>query len=456
MKGIVSKFSRSKVANFALGLLYAIVYEYVYANYIMVVFDYGDSTRQHVVTDIIVWYYVLSAIPFMFFKGVKTFGAALSLFLYILAYIPIMNMLYVGNFSESIRVPYAIALFVSMSVFFMTDHIYAFKTLLSRKRKLFSFETLEIITAIMFIYLVIVQRGNIHFVNFIDSAAEMYDLRAENNMGGNYIMAWLRSAFIPLLLVCYLHKKDYVKYAISFGAYIVLFMIDMQKITFIYPFVLTGLYFVATFREEGFKRYFHIFFIGIMIVVALFLMAQLDNPVLYTIAFIFLFRTMCIEGLEMNTYLQFFELGHHPYTYYNHIGVINAITHANPYPQSIGLAVTEGGGNANGVFWLMDGVAAAGVVGVIIISIIFIFVKAILNSLDRKCSVALCVCIMLNGIISMVNVSLFTALNSCGFIMIYLIFMFFDLSCLKEQSMYKIKKGTQNPKIYAQINTESR
>ena len=104
----------------------------------------------------------------------------------------------------------------------------------------------------------------------------------------------------------------------------------------------------------------------------------------------------------------------------------------------------------------MDGVAAAGVVGVIIISIIFIFVKAILNSLDRKCSVALCVCIMLNGIISMVNVSLFTALNSCGFIMIYLIFMFFDLSCLKEQSMYKIKKGTQNPKIYAQINTESR
>ena len=146
----------------------------------------------------------------------------------------------------------------------------------------------------------------------------------------------------------------------------------------------------------------------------------------------------------MNTYLQFFELGHHPYTYYNHIGIINAITHANPYPQSIGLAVTQGGGNANGVFWLMDGVAAAGVAGVIIISIIFVFVKAFLNSLDRKCSVALCVCIMLNGIISMVNVSLFTALNSCGFIMIYLVFMFFDLSCLKGQSKYKLPERINN------------
>ncbi len=439
MEGIVSKFARSRIINVALGVLYAIVYEYVYANYIMDVFDYGDTTRQHVVTSSIVWYYVLSAVPFMFFKGVKTFGAALSLFLYILAYIPIMNMLYVGNYPDSIRDPYAIVLFISMCAFFLTDHLYAFKALQLKKRKLLSFKTLEIISAIMFIYLVIVQRGNIHFVNFIDSAARMYDLRAENSLGGNYIMAWLRSAFIPLLLVCYLHKKDFAKYAICFGAFIVLYMIDMQKITFLYPFVLTGLYFVATFREEGFKRYFHIFFIMIMTVLALFLMTQLDNPILYTIAFIFLFRTMCIEGIEMNTYLQFFEIGHHPYTYYNHIGIINAITHANPYPQSIGLAVTEGGGNANGVFWLMDGVAAAGVVGVIIIGIIFIFVKAILNSLDRKCSVALCVCIMLNGIISMVNVSLFTALNSCGFIMIYLVFMFFDLSCLKEHPLYKIK-----------------
>jgi hypothetical protein len=446
MKEAVLNFLQGKAASFALGLLYAFVYEYVYANYIMVVFDYGDSTRQHVVTDSIVWYYVLSAIPLIFFRGIKTFGAALSFFLYILAYIPIMNMLYVGNYPVSIRVSYAIALFVAMCAFFLTDHIFAFKTLLSRKRKQFPFRTLEIITTIMFIYLVIVQRGNIHFVNFIESAAEMYDFRAENNMGGNYVMAWLRSAFVPLLLVCYLHMKDYVKYAISFGTYIVLFMIDMQKITFIYPFVLTGLYFIATFREESFKRYFHVFLIAVMIVSALLLMTKLDNPVLSTIAFIFIFRTMCIEGLEMNTYLHFFEISHNPYTYYNHINIVDAITNANPYPESIGLAVTGGEGNANGVFWLMDGVAAAGVAGVIIISIVFIFVKAILNSLDRKCSVALCVCIMLNGIISMVNVSLFTALNSCGFIIIYLVFMFFDLSCLKEKSMFKAPKTIQNAK----------
>lgn len=443
MAGIVSRFSRSRVANLALGVLYAFVYEYVYANYIMVVFDYGDSTRQHVVTDSIIWYYILSALPFIFYKGIKTIGAAMSLFLYVLAYIPMMNMLYVGNYVESIRIPYSIALFVSMSAFFLTDNIYAFKRFLTQKRKLIPFRTLEILTAIMFIYLVIVQRSNIHMVNFLEDSTKMYDLRAANSMGGNYIMAWLRSAFIPLLLVCYLHKKDFVKYAISFGAYIVLFMIDMQKITFIYPFVLTGLYFLATFKESSFKKYFHIFFIAIMIIVALVLMGQLDNPVLYVIATIFIFRTMCIEGLELNTYLQFFEIGNHPYTYYNHIGVINAITHANPYPESIGIAVTGGGANANGVFWLMDGVAAAGSIGVIIISIIFIVVKATLNSMDRKCSVALCVCIMLNSIQAMVNVSLFTALNSCGFIMIYLFFMFFDLSILKDKSLYKRKSGIE-------------
>lgn len=423
-------FLRSRIFNLVLGILYAFVYEYVYANYIMVVFDQG-GIRQHVVTNDIFWYYVLSALPFMFFIGIKTIGAAMSLFLYVLAYIPMMNMLFTGNFAESIRILYAIALFLSMSAFFMTDHIYAYRKLITSKRKLIPFRILEIITAIMFIFLVIIQRGNIHFVNFLQDSSEMYELRAANSMGGNYIMAWLRSAFIPLLLVCYLHKKQYVKYLISFGAYIVLFMIDMQKITFIYPFLLTGMYYLATFREERFKKYFHVVLITMMIIIPLLLMGQLDNPVFYVVASIFIFRTMCIEGIELNTYLQFFEISNHPYTYYTHIGLIDAVTHANPYPESIGIAVTEGNSNANGVFWLMDGVAAAGVVGVLIISLIFILVKSVLNSLDRKCSVALCVCVMLNGIQAMVNASLFTALNSCGFILIYLVFIFFDLSILK-------------------------
>ena len=141
-------------------------------------------------------------------------------------------------------------------------------------------------------------------------------------------------------------------------------------------------------------------------------------------------RTQCIEGMELNTYLTFF--GHdglsHSYTYYSHIGIINAITGMYPYSTSLGHAVTNGGANANGMFWLMDGVAAAGLEGCIFISAIFIFVKGLFNGISNRCNVALFSIISLFTMSMTMNVSLFTALLSCGLILFYLIFVYVDFS----------------------------
>lgn len=435
--------SRNKLLNIALGLSYAIIYDHVFANYICTVFNYHASAQHVILPHTYPTYLLLSAIPFLFYRGIYSISAAFSLFIYVFAYIPILNNVLTWGYSEGIQTAYSSILFMSMCAFFLTDRLFLLKRIMTRKRHLIPFKYLELISLTLFLILIISQRGNIHFVNFMEDKQELYDMRAANSMGGNYIMAWLRSALLPLLLVCYLRKGSYTKYAACFGAYLVLFMIDMQKLTFFFPFALTGLYFIVSVQANKFSERFHIFLFVLIGTLSLWLMTQLDNPVLQMLAFIFIMRTVCIEGMIANTYLNFFEISHHPFTYYSHINIVNVFTNSNPYPQSVGLAVTDGDGNANAIFWLMDGVAAAGIYGIVIISIIFIVVKSILNTISLKCSTALCVVVMLNGIMSMVNVSLFTALFSCGFIVLYLIFLFFDLSILKEPHVVNKHKYTK-------------
>lgn len=54
----------------------------------------------------------------------------------------------------------------------------------------------------------------------------------------------------------------------------------------------------------------------------------------------------------------------HPNTYFNHVSFINKLTDADPYHgEAIGKVVSEGGMNANAIFWAMDGVTAMGVTG---------------------------------------------------------------------------------------------
>ena len=56
--------------------------------------------------------------------------------------------------------------------------------------------------------------------------------------------------------------------------------------------------------------------------------------------------------------MDFFETTGQPHTYYSHINIVNALTGMYPYKDSIGRAVMDRDSNANGNFWLMDGIAA--------------------------------------------------------------------------------------------------
>ena len=427
--------------SFVLGAIYAAFYDYIVRDYVFTVFDYYVSyryTQMHASAFLV--YLLLCASPLLFYQGVRHLSGAMSFIVYVLAYVPMMNTLFVAGYPRDLSQPYVEVLFISMVLIFVSDGIVIGKKLMSGKHKRLPFVYLEILTLILMGVLLVLNRSRLHFVNILSESDLLYDLREENNQemrGGMtlYLIGWLKQVFLPILMVAYLHTRQYLKFAVAFGGIVLLFMLDMQKLTIIMPFVITAFYFLYKNHSLFILKYFHAVLIAVMIVFPFLCNAFRDNPLVAGLAFVLIFRTQCIEGVEWNTYFRFFELDpRHPHTWYTHIGIIRKLFGGYPYKGPLGRVVTSGGGNANGIFWLMDGLAAGGPVGIFLSTLFFILFKSFFTAVDFRLDKGMGLCILLFAIASMVNVSLFTAILSCGFLVYFLVICFFDLSFLNVSS----------------------
>jgi len=416
-------YRAKKLLNISVAIVYSIVYDYVYRNYVSVVCGYMNERENHEMnSDTFLFYLFITVFPFVFFKGTKTVASVYSFFMYILVYIPVINALFVYGFPNNVRDSVALPMLLMMTISFLTDKKTILKHLVLGKSKIDNIKPIEAITVIMFLVLIALNHSQMHFAN-IAKSSELYGLREKNDISLVYFMCWLRSVFVPLLLILYLKNKCYIKYALGMVAYILLFMLDKQKITLVYPFLLTGIYYALT-RKKMEVEYFYFIIFGVFTIIPLFLLAiSSENLLLHTISVIFIMRTMCIAGMETERYVQFFMMEDNPYTYYTHINFVGTITGAYPYNESIGQVVAGDGSNSNATFWMMDGIAAAGIMG-IIIGIVFILFKSLMNSIGIKCSMVVAIPILMYSIQAMANVSIFTSMITHGAILIYLVFLF--------------------------------
>ena len=426
------------IPTLLVSICYAVFYDFIYKNYLVANFGYYGETYSDMSSIRYSLYVILCVMPMFFYRGMSSLAAAVSIFVYTLIYVPFIDTLFVGGYNSSIVTPYIVVFFISMCAFFISDHKYPFKKLLAHKGGV-SFAKFELITLLCVIYILAMNGSSWRFVNFLAVDNNLYELRAANNMDtiSAYLMGWLKHVFLPLLMVSYLVEKKYIKYGMTFMAFLLLFMLDKQKITFFVPFVITLMYFAYARFPSFFKLHFHTIVISALIIIPLLLYLKLDSPGVFAISVIFIMRTQCIEGLLINFYLNFFEVGNHPYTYYTHINIINKLTGLYPYDDSIGYVVMDGDSNANGNFWLMDGVAAAGFIGCIISSVIFCIVKNMLNTSSHGLNIYLCIVVLMFELSAITNTSIFTSLLTGGVLILFIVFKYVDFPALKEKMIYE-------------------
>jgi len=316
------------------------------------------------------------------------------------------------------------------------------KKFIVRRRKTFPFKIIPIITVFLLVVLVAINRSQLHLVNFFEDSQSMYEFREDANIKLIYVLCWLRAALLPVLMLYYLCKSKWLKYGLTFLGFVLLFMLDQQKMTIIFPVAITAIYFAIKYYNDKVGSRFHLFLFLIFIIVPLFIVKHDSNPISLVFSLIFVYRIQCMAGIQFQKYIDFFEIHDNPFTYYTHIGVVKRITGLYPYDMSIGEVINAGEGNSNATFFLMDGVAAAGLIGCIIVGVLFIIVKSILNSLSQVYKVPLLTALFLFPLQSLMNVSLFTSLVSHGILVLFFILIFVDIK--------EFKKGHHNEEA---INT---
>lgn len=416
-----------------LACIYALAYDFMYENFVYKLFSYiGNMDYVEMGVENRVLWILLSVLPFAAYKGLTKISSFFSLFLYLFVYLPFVHAIFVAyNISQLQIYSYCLAMMVIMISLFKLGGEWTLLRDIVVKPQV-SLRTIEIITLVLTLLYVAIAHNSMHFVNIFTQSEDMYAYRAQNSeaesLGGiAYVQGWLFGAFYPFLLVSYLRMKRRKMALLPLIGYFLLFAVDMQKMTFLMPFALIFMYYVISLNEEKICNYLHSFMMVCILILSLVLYIFQDNEIVFTLAAIVLLRTVCVAGWLTQFYIHFFN--ENPYTYYSHINIVNYITEAYPYSEPLGKVVAYGSQNANANFFLTDGVAACGLVGIIIIGVFFTVILMLINSISARYKKSDMFIMFMPTIAYFLNASIFTTLLSSGlFILIILV------ACFKENT----------------------
>ncbi|MGP1525229.1 MAG: hypothetical protein ACTTHE_02765 [Prevotella multiformis] len=409
-------------------LAYIVIYDMAFSDFVFKLFHYmGIDYIPIPATTYMVWA-VISVFPILFYKGVKVLSSFFTILLYIMVYIPFIHAIFtMWGIDTFTKYTYSLLMAFLFSLYFsIGTKNTIFKNIIITPQ--IPFKWIELFTIVLTAVLVISNLGSMHLVNVFTQSDLMYELRAQNAeeaAGGASILAYIKGslfgAFYPFLLINYLGEKKWLKTILITAAYFLLFMIDMQKLTFFMPFALIALCLFIKRQGKAFSMRLHSTVMYLFSVASIAILNIKDEVIQLGAGFIIILRTTAVAGWLTQYYLRFFSVNDNPYTLYSHINIINLLTDYYPYASSLGETVAYGSQNANANFLLTDGVAAAGIFGLLLIGLVFYFLLHILNSISYRYRLSDLLVIFLPTLSYVMNTSLFTTLLSNGLLILILL-----------------------------------
>lgn len=409
-------------------IFYILEYCYVYEYFVFSYFSYDNISLIHIDNFHYILMILHSVIPIIFYKGVINIASVFSIFIYVLVYIPFIVSIYMAGLKGDETIIYGIILFIIMIAFFLTDKLYVGNVLKYKKLNLMPYKRFETLSFFLLFICIIIMMSSMKFVNIFTEAEAMYDLRAENSASMEqwiaYLLSWITHAFLPVILVYNYVIKNIYKVIICIACYILAFMIDMNKITLLIPFIMLFTLKIG-YMQKNFIKYFYEGLICFMSTLSILSFCFCEY--IFPLSQLVIYRTQTISGLQFQRYYNFFIEKNNPITYYTQISVLKNITGMYPYDLSIGEMVAGDGSNSNANFLLMDGMASLGFIGCIFVSVLFIIMKSYMNTICKGMNMVAVISIFLFAIMSMINTSLFTSLISFGLVPIYIILKYVKL-----------------------------
>ncbi|MEO6527838.1 MAG: hypothetical protein ABIP93_14560 [Gemmatimonadaceae bacterium] len=411
-------------SNVLIALAYAIAYVVCYVYFLNFHFGYFGFELYPQSTAFLALSIGLSVIPVLCYRGLRAISSVLATFTYLLLYVPIVLTFALGSNRSPVEIFVIQSVFlVCMCLIFMADLIVV-KSPFDLRLRIDLAKWVLVLTAVCTLYVLFVYRSNLRFVSF----ADVYEQRFENadlgqGLVARYVAAWLYSVMIPLCLAYGLVSRRYTYFWIGSAACVTIYMATAAKGAVVLPVVYLG--FFLLFARNRLRGIFGLLTASMAVTIGLLTLVQDTTSVMFWVSSIVLMRTIGTAGLLTRTYYDFFLT--HPRTYYTHIGLIGKVSGAYPFDVPVGQAVGQyywsWDMNANANFWATDGIAAMGMVGVVVSTVLCVLLFGVLNTVTRthnKLFVALC---FLPFLVQLFNTSLLSSIWSGGGLLLIVFFL---------------------------------
>jgi len=260
--------------------------------------------------------------------------------------------------------------------------------------------------------------GNMHLVSF----ADIYDVRdnAQDAGGGaflNYALMWSYGAVYPFVIAWGLYYKKRLLFLLGSLGQVLIYSCFGTKASLLSIVFIAGMYCLFRLGRGPFSLKLVWAVASVFFVLCAIFKIEGEEPDFVTLMLMFLvmFRSFGLSGLLTGQYYYFFQ--HNPHTYFSHLKVANWFVHY-PYHYPLG---TEIGYYYYGAqidttahFWATDGLAALGLVGILLASAVCAFLFWVIDSATVRHDARLVGLVTFYATYSLANLSLFTTFLSGG------------------------------------------
>ncbi|VVD82888.1 hypothetical protein PCO31111_01207 [Pandoraea communis] len=396
--------------------LYILAVHYAYVAYINPTFEYAHYTYLPFETSSLLITYALAWIPVLAYRDTPHPAQAIVALIYAMSYVPIqLSLLFTIDKDYSEVILPQLALAASMVILFRAART-ARRPINTAYRDFLLLDTIVGTLVILATLMVALPNlGRMRFVSF----ADVYDLRmetagAEQGVVEAYLVSWLSYCFVSYLFARGIVYRRWPMVLLGLTASVVLYMSTGAKASILMLPITYGVILVWRGGRGFLARLLMLMLAAIAILTAVIP----DFGVFMWAKSIILVRMIGSSGWTTSKYFEYF--GEHGWTYYTHIGPIQALFGGYPYGQLllgqvIGIAysgTSEANFNAN--FWASDGFAALGTMGIFVITPFVAMCLYLLNRLTVILPSAFTVGWMVGFMIALLNLPFTTAMLSGG------------------------------------------
>jgi hypothetical protein len=395
---------------------YCGLFHYAYVTAINPIFGYAHYLYNDPTLVGMVVAYACAVLPLACFKESplpSNFGAAL---LYVLCYAPAqLMMLFMWEREAPELVVLQVVLAASMATLFVAARSGGRHKGAAHAEPEGLSVTVDVLTGISMLALLATFSGQMQLVSFED----VYDLRStaaatERAFGVDYLLSWMSYSFLPYYFAKGFLSRNWRDLAIGIVGSMLLYAAMGSKAA-----ILLGpiIFLVGVLYGSG-GNPLNRLLIGVGTGVAVTVLLIPDDGIWIWAKSILLIRILGTGGWSMSTYYEFFTS--HQFTYYTHVGPINAIFGGYPYGeyslgQMIGLEYSGSSeANFNANFWASDGFAAMGLAGVPFATAGLGSAFYLINVLTRHCTPRLVVMWLTGFWLALLNLPLSVAVLSGG------------------------------------------